>query len=58
MQPIRVFRCFNNNDLYQTDLVPGPISMGLKQVRHDANHSPPNAEVKNVGTMPPLPHIY
>jgi hypothetical protein len=32
---------------------------GVKQLRHDADHSlPPNVEVKNSGVLPSLPHVF
>jgi hypothetical protein len=39
--------------------VPGALSLGIKQPRREADHSPPSsAEVKNGGAIPPLPHIF
>jgi hypothetical protein len=37
--------------------VPGVISLGVKQLGCEADHSPPSsAEIKNGGAIPPLPH--
>jgi hypothetical protein len=37
----------------------GVLSLGIKQPRHEANHScPSSAKVKNCGAIPPLPHTY
>jgi hypothetical protein len=39
-------------------LVLGTFSPGLKRPAREADYSPPfNAEVKNGGAIPPLPHI-
>jgi hypothetical protein len=36
----------------------GALSLRVKRPGHEADHSPPSsAEVKNVGAIPPLPHI-
>jgi hypothetical protein len=41
-----------------TQWVRGAILPGVKRPRREANHSPPsNAEVKNGGAIPPLPHM-
>jgi hypothetical protein len=38
--------------------VPGAFSLGVKQLGHEADHSPPSiAEVKNGGPIPPLPNM-
>jgi hypothetical protein len=38
--------------------VPGVLSLGVKRLGREADHSPPSsAEVKNCGAVPPLPHI-
>jgi hypothetical protein len=38
-------------------LIPGTPSPAIKRPGHDADHSPAsNAEVKNGGAIPPLPH--
>jgi hypothetical protein len=37
--------------------VPWPLSPGVKRPGREAGHSPPsNAEAKNSGAIPPLPH--
>jgi hypothetical protein len=37
--------------------VPGALFPGVKWQGHEADHVPPSsAEVKNSGTIPPLPH--
>jgi hypothetical protein len=54
-----------------TQCVPGALSSGLKQPGHEADHSglkqpgneadhspPSNAEIKNAGSIPPLPHTF
>jgi hypothetical protein len=39
--------------------VPGAISLGIMRPGREADHSPPsNAEMKNGGAIPPLPHTY
>jgi hypothetical protein len=36
----------------------GVLSLGVKQPRHEPHHSPPSSsEIKNVGPIPPLPHM-
>jgi hypothetical protein len=38
--------------------VPEAFSSGVKWPGRDADHSPPSGyEVKNSGTIPPLPHV-
>jgi hypothetical protein len=38
--------------------VPGALSPGVKRTWREADHSPPSiAKVKNVGAIPPLPHM-
>jgi hypothetical protein len=38
--------------------VPGTLSTGVKQLGHEADHSPPfSFEVKNGGAIPPLLHV-
>jgi hypothetical protein len=38
--------------------VPGALSLGLKRLGHEADHSPQSsAEVKNDGTTTPLSHM-
>jgi hypothetical protein len=35
----------------------GSISLGIKQLGHEADHSPPSSgEVKNGGAIPPISH--
>jgi hypothetical protein len=38
--------------------VAGSLSLGIKQWEHEANHSSTSdAEVRNGGAIPPLPHM-
>jgi hypothetical protein len=46
-------------------IAPGPIQPpikrqpGVKRLGREADHTPPSsAKVKNVGTIPPLPHVF
>jgi hypothetical protein len=37
----------------------GLFTWGVKWLGHEADYSPPSsAEIKNVGAIPPLPHIF
>jgi hypothetical protein len=37
----------------------GALSQGVKRPGSEADHSPQaNAEIKNGGTIPPLPHVF
>jgi hypothetical protein len=41
-----------------TQWVSGAFSLGLKRLKREADHSPPSsAEVKNVDTIPSIPHM-
>jgi hypothetical protein len=39
--------------------VPGALSPGVKRPGHEADHLPPSsAEVKKVGAIAPIPHVF
>jgi hypothetical protein len=37
--------------------VPGALSLRVKRPRREADHCPSSTEVKNGGSIPPLPHL-
>jgi hypothetical protein len=55
--PDRGKKCFSSQRPIQPpiELLPRPLSPGVKRPGRESDRSPPNAEVKNGGAIPPLP---